>query len=385
MSSRRKNILITGGNFTNQGAYLMLCAAAEQVRAQFQAQPVIALQTGTERAKRWVGVDSLFSFPRFGVRVWGGSPHRFEKIRHRLPFVVGSEIDAVLDVSGFVFSDEWAHLDLRKRADDLLWWESRGVPTVLMPQAFGPFENPEVVNPTADLLDRCAMVVARDPDSERFLKGIARNGDAARKIDISTDFTTIVSPEHPGRHAQFEGRVPIVPNWNIARRAADRGGSEARYLANLVSIVQVVRNAGYEPYGLCHEGGKDADILHQLAERVPGFEVVGGLNGRQSKWLLGEAPFVVSGRFHALVSALSQGVPAYAHGWSHKYRWLAEEYKSTDMILDPYGDPDEIRESLADIGGIVDAHRDALGAIVSVKKAETYNLWRNVGSAIAIA
>ncbi|WP_156665642.1 hypothetical protein, partial [Rhodococcus phenolicus] len=72
MSTRRKNILITGGNFTNQGAYLMLCAAAEQIRSRWGAQPVIAMQTGTERAKRWVGLDSLLEFPRFRISVWGG-------------------------------------------------------------------------------------------------------------------------------------------------------------------------------------------------------------------------------------------------------------------------------------------------------------------------
>lgn len=382
--SSRKSILITGGNFTNQGAYLMLCAAAEQIRERFHAQPVIAMQTGSERAKRWVGLDSLFDFPRFGVRVWGGNPRRLAKIRERLPFVVASEIDAVLDVSGFVFSDEWSHLNLRKRADDLLWWSNRGIPTVLMPQAFGPFTNPEVVEPVADLLEGCSLVVARDPDSERFIKDAARSPSVLNKVSLSTDFTTIVAPEYPDEAARFAQRVPIVPNWNIAKRAEDRGGSSLKYVDNLVQVARTVEGLGHQVYGLCHEGGRDAEILHEVRRRVPQFEIVQGLNGRQSKWLLGKAPFVVSGRFHALVSALSQGVPAYAHGWSHKYKWLADEYKVSDLNLDPYADPTETHVLLSGGSDSVEEHREKLRTVVETKKEETRALWSDVGVAIGL-
>ncbi len=217
------------------------------------AQPVIAMQTGTERAKRWVGLDSLLEFPRFRISVWGGNPDRLRGLRHRLPFVVGSEIDAVFDVSGFVFSDEWEHLDLRRRADDLIRWSERGVPVVLLPQAFGPFRN--VTAPVSDLLDTCELVYARDPDSATFLKGIARSADAYEKISVATDFTTILTPEEPHGTAHLRGMVPIVANWNIAKRAAVHGGSKDAYLRNLEEVVRVVRAHGHEVYGLCHEGG----------------------------------------------------------------------------------------------------------------------------------
>lgn len=274
MSTRRKNILITGGNFTNQGAYLMLCAAAEQIRSRWGgAQPVIAMQTGTERAKRWVGLDSLLEFPRFRISVWGGgNPDRLRGLRHRLPFVVGSEIDAVFDVSGFVFSDEWEHLDLRRRADDLIRWSERGVPVVLLPQAFGPFRN--VTAPVSDLLDTCELVYARDPDSATFLKGIARSADAYEKISVATDFTTILTPEEPHGTAHLRGMVPIVANWNIAKRAAVHGGSKDAYLRNLEEVVRVVRAHGHEVYGLCHEGGGgDAELLRALADRCGSLQV----------------------------------------------------------------------------------------------------------------
>lgn len=382
MSTRRKIILITGGNFTNQGAYLMLCAAAEQIRSRWGAQPVIAMQTGTERAKRWVGLDSLLEFPRFRISVWGGNPDRLRGLRHRLPFVVGSEIDAVFDVSGFVFSDEWEHLDLRRRADDLIRWSERGVPVVLLPQAFGPFRN--VTAPVSDLLDTCELVYARDPDSATFLKGIARSADAYEKISVATDFTTILTPEEPHGTAHLRGMVPIVANWNIAKRAAVHGGSKDAYLRNLEEVVRVVRAHGHEVYGLCHEGGGDAELLRALADRCGSLQVVEGLDGRQSKWLLGQAPFIVSGRFHALVSALSQGVPGLVHGWSHKYRWLSDEYGVSDFVLDPYENPGTVEATVGARLGEIEAVRKSVAELATAKKAETEQMWSDVEKRIEL-
>lgn len=376
MTARRTNILITGGNFTNQGAYLMLCAAAEEIRATFQAQPVIAMQTGTERAKRWAGLDSLLAFPRFGIRVWGGNPEFLVGVRGRLPFIVGSEIDAVFDVSGFVFSDDWAGLDLRSRADDLLWWSRRGVPVVLLPQAFGPLH--QTAEPVADLLEGCRAVFARDPDSESYLVGAGRDSACLERIRVATDFTALLTGEKVRDYEHLRGMVPIVPNWNIAERSESRGGTGDAYVQSLLGVVGALRKEGFGVYGLSHEGSGDADLLRTLANAVGDLEIVEGLNGRQSKWLLAQAPFVVSGRFHALVSALSQGIPVFIHGWSHKYKWLADEYGVSDFILDPYAGAEKSEELV--LGRLPDTKfvREKLSLVASQKKDETREMWTSI-------
>lgn len=329
-------ILITGGNFVNQGAYLMLAAAVEAIRDRLGGTPVLDLRQGTERQKRSLGVDTLWT-PKvartLGFRATGLVPRLS---RGRLPYLMASEIDAVLDVSGFRYGDAWEHIGIGRRADYLEYWHSHGVPVVLLPQAFGPFERTSTVGCRA--LGASRLVIARDPDSLDHVLQLRGRAPGPR-IEQFPDFTAGLTARPTVGSERYRGAVPIVPNWNILERGGDGvGGFE--YIRSLAATVTELRARGLAVYGLSHEGAKDVAVLDQVAVLTGGLEIVSGLDGRQLKGLLGTARAVVAGRFHALVSALSQGVPSVIHGWSHKYRWLAEDFDATALVADPADGPD---------------------------------------------
>jgi Polysaccharide pyruvyl transferase len=367
-------VLITGGNFVNQGAYLMLVAAATALRERFDAYPVLDLKQGTERQKRELGADTLWTpklARKVGIRAKGAVP---KLTRGRLPYVMASEIDAVVDVSGFRYGDQWAHLALDARADYLAYWRSHGVPVIMLPQALGPFE--QTAGPALTALRSARLVMPRDPDSERYARDLL-HGVEDVEIARCSDFTVGLRGRAPRGYEHLAGGVPIVPNWNIAERSGTEEGRQA-YVRTLTEVVTHLRGRGLEPYGLSHEGARDVAVLSSVREAVGDLEIVSGLDGLRLKGLLGTAHIVVAGRFHALVSALSQGVPSVIHGWSHKYEWLARDFAAEDLLASPLegGGPTigAVDRALDDA-----ALRSRIGAAAQVQKARVDEMWAMVG------
>nr|WP_276510846.1 polysaccharide pyruvyl transferase family protein [Herbiconiux flava] len=334
----KKYILLVGVEFNNQGAYLMLRAAAERIREQFGMVPVVEFQNGPDLKKRLAGVYPIVPQRFYGLFTRLTKINALSRVWKRFPWVLPTEIAAVFDGSGFRYGDEWAHQRLDVSAGKLAAWKARGVPVYMLPQAFGPFDK--TAEPTLTALRASRQIIARDPESLAHVESIFATGSGT--VRLFPDFTAGLAGRFPSQHESHRGGTPIVPNVNIYARAA---GPEAkqRYIENLAAIAVDLHERGLKPYGLAHEGRSDLDVLRRVASIVSktsniDLEIVEGLNGIELKGLIGTAPLLVSGRYHAVVSALSQGVPTIIHGWSHKYSHVADDFGVPELLCDPLGD-----------------------------------------------
>lgn len=71
------------------------------------------------------------------------------------------------------------------------------------------------------------------------------------------------------------------------------------------------------------------------------------LDCRELKALIKGAKLSIVSRYHALVAALSSGVPAVAVGWNDKYQDLLDFYKSSGFAVDAReGEPDDIAKKV---------------------------------------
>lgn len=339
-----KYILLTGVEFNNQGAYLMLRAMADQVRNRFNAVPVVGFGNGSMSQKMLAGVASLVPFDPYWRSGRIGKERVLSGLKSRVPLVFPAEISAIFDGSGFAFADQWADRDLDRRADFFEFWKKHDRPVYLLPQAFGPFEL--TGGPVRRVLDAADLVFARDERSFEYVSGL---GVDNKKLQMFPDFTSGISVASVSYDETLRNCVPIIPNWNIYERASSDDERE-KYLSNLEGLISAITEAGDQPYGLSHEGAKDLEILNLVSERLGGrLRIISGLNGVELKRLIGVSKYVVSGRFHAIVSALSAGVPAVIHGWSHKYQYIADDYAAGSLVVNPLGSLDENLKCLDDI------------------------------------
>ena len=298
--------------------------------------------------------------------------------RSRYGLVARREIDVILDASGYALGDPFGLARTRRLSADLLDAKRRGARVILLPQAFGPFEHAEIRDASRAAVSAADLVYARDYQSKEEL---IRIGIGPGKVHLAPDFTGSVgvSPEMGG---EWTNRVAVVPNQQmVGSRTTDR----AAYLSFLSDCILAIRDRGLEPVLVAHEMDRDLPIIDRLQETMePRPDAVVERDPVRLKAMIGSSHAVVSGRYHALASALALGVPVLATGWSHKYRALLEEYGVPDAMADTAAPRSETARR---IDALVDSEtrpgrRIRLLAIAGRREAAVKGMWREVRAVI---
>ncbi|NIL90554.1 hypothetical protein RhoFasSB10_02883 [Rhodococcus fascians] len=320
-------VLIYGVNSKNKGAQLLLATTSAWL-SEHGHQPVVSMRDVNADTRKelsmlpMVSVERLGAFRSFG---WDQLPSTF--IRH-IKIVPDGAFDYVLDVSGFSMTDAWGMQPLTSRLGRLRRWKKLGIGYSMLPQAFGPFDNPGMAESAAEVFGLTDRIWARDKTSERYVKGVY---DDHRKVSVAPDVTiglAVDTTRTPKRD------VIIVPNWNIGSR--ENKSKMPSYIDSLAQIIIDLTQEGRRITGLCHEGPNDLQILNAVAERTRGLEVLSPTSGMECKKVIAQSNLVVAGRYHAAVSALSSSVPVVAHSWSHKYEALMSDFEVEDGLADPF-------------------------------------------------
>jgi colanic acid/amylovoran biosynthesis protein len=175
----------------------------------------------------------------------------------------------------------------------------------------------------------------------------------------------------------------FVPNL----RMVDKGGVDGvgRYVRHMSGLIERVRASGHACAILVHET-KDAEVAHRIGTVVGSdVRVVAIADPVVIKATLAGARLVVSSRFHGLVSALAQAVPAVGIGWSHKYAELMRDYGALDCLgssLEADGDVVEIVLRELDDAAQLE-RRAALRERSAAIKLESRRMWAAVFEVIA--
>ena len=336
---------VVGADFTNKGAELMLRAAAARLTAPGSTiTPAVRLRPRHYREQRRLGFHQKLALPRANAvsRAAGGLVKA--ALRSPMGLVTEAQIMAVLDASGFSYSDQWGMSSvgyLARRAERLA---RRGAKLVLLPQALGPFRSREGKEAFRRCLETGALVFARDDQS---MEHAAATGGPTERLLQAPDFTCLL---HPAPAATSSANPPyacVVPNMRMIDKA---GGTGSRYVEAMCAATIAIRESGIDPVLLPFDVPGDVPLTHQIASLAGGVTVVTEPNALSLKGIIAGARLVVGSRYHALVSALCQAVPAVGTSWSHKY----------GAVFDDYGCPELLVPDLTDTSAVSDRVRRAL-------------------------
>ncbi|MER8436306.1 polysaccharide pyruvyl transferase family protein [Mesorhizobium sp. M1312] len=347
---------IRKAGFENKGAAMMLIAASQNVKARYPAARVAMAPDATSpyefraRYGLWHRAELVRRSVDLGkiVQIVPG------KLRHRFGFVTESEVDVILDAAGLAYSDQWGAQHTEDLARRAVAWKRAGKHLILLPQALGPFGTDRIRRAINVVADHADLIFARDKYSMENLVGAV--GDRA-SIRLAPDFTNLLAASPPANPPRGEKLVAIVPN----ARMVDKTSSDVsdNYTGFLRRAASKFQSAGMTAFFLIHEGAGDRALAEQVnAQLSEPLQIWVAGDPLEAKGLIGSCSGLVGSRYHALISALSQGVPVIGTGWSHKYRALFEDYGCENMLVDVSAGEDDIEAGLRSL--IDDGQRAAL-------------------------
>jgi polysaccharide pyruvyl transferase WcaK-like protein len=289
--------------------------------------------------------------------------------------VDGRQITALLDCSGFAYGDQWSTNRLVQRMRYYALLKAQGVTLILLPQALGPFTRLDMRKCARALFENFDLLYARDESSLDHLRSLDLDPARLRRCPDITHLLPGIDPAEP---ESWRDRVCVVPNARMMDKTSPEIG--ARYLSFVVHSVVELRRVGLTPCLVIHERN-DADLARAILDQIDFHVDIIDTDSCRTKGILGRCHMVLSSRYHALVSALSQGVPAIGTSWSHKYDGLFDEYGCSDDLVSPAAPFESITSRIKALAqpDVRNARHRVLAEVGKVQQARVAEMWSEVG------
>ncbi len=376
-------IEVQGTGFVNKGAELMLHSVLEKIRAELPEAEVImdpSWGSAPYLKRACLGLYQKVALKYRGVQ-WG----RFGKvipkrIRQMYGLKLDSEVDVILDAAGFAYSDQHGPGVTQNMAATVKHWKKNNTKIIFLPQAFGPFVNEKSKKAIRSIVEHADLLFARDKVSYDYLTELV---GVRENVRISPDFTNLVEGVLPEEFDRKANRFCIIPNKRMLSQVGDE--DRGRYVPFLIECAKYLNQKGVKPFILIHEGEADLRLGQEVARGAGGnMNIIREEDPLKIKGIIGACDGVIGSRFHGLVSALSQGIPALATGWSHKYEMLFQDYGFPEGMISVQSDRDEIQKKISMLISEEEnsSLREKISSAAILQKQAAIRMWEDVFSLI---
>ncbi|MCX6890329.1 MAG: polysaccharide pyruvyl transferase family protein, partial [Verrucomicrobia bacterium] len=246
--------------------------------------------------------------------------------------------DLVISIGGDLFIEDYGlpllHIETLEYAQQL------GRRTMLWAASTWPLKTPWIEARLQQMLSQCDLITVRDETSRRYLSTLV----AEKRIDLVADGAFLMEPARSAR---------VQLPWSIGTPTLAFNGTPLltyflgpnRGHAVVQAFVQFLRGgidtgrfkAVLVPHD-AHPHPREWDFLYELAQMVDRPDAVYlppvGLNGPETKALIGLCDTFIAMRFHPTIAGMSQSVPTLGLGYSPKFAGLHElVYGHTEFLI----------------------------------------------------
>ena len=323
------NIEIYDAGFKNKGAYLMLVAIIDEIRKRFSNVKICVQPDSYYTLRAKLELYQILRLNFRNIQIANFSSFFPKKFLENFGIILEKDIDVFFDSSGFSYSDQWGINHVKKAKAIGKRIKKNGGRIILLPQAFGPFNDKDIRTEFLDYVAMTELVYARDKISYEHLLRLKID---AKKIRLAPDFTTLINGTLPLDYFASEKSIAIIPNYRMLDKT--KKNTRDKYLEYLSDCIKLIYENKFNPIFINFEGKADSDLIKNLTINYSDVNIIENLDPIYLKGIINSCYGTISSRFHAIVCALSQGIPTITLGWSHKYKMLLEEYNSLDCLVD---------------------------------------------------
>lgn len=327
------NVEIRNVEFNNKGAELMLYSIIQRMQ-NLSADYKLVLKPNLDSCPYHkfskLGIYSKqLPIQRMGVHFGDLMSLIPNYLRKLYGIVLDKEIQVVLDASGFAYGDPFGIEPTKNLLVASKRWKKQNTKLILLPQAFGPFSSQKIRSSMSQVIENSELIFARDSVSYENLKSLASDSS---KIRLAPDFTNLAKSEAVQNAESFDGRFCVIPNMQMIRKA--KSEEAKKYIPFMAKCLRYLNENNRNPYILIHESKVDLALAQEIITHAGcPVDIIEETNPLKIKEIIRLSDGILASRFHGLVSALSQGIPALGTGWSHKYQMLFNDYDFPKGLL----------------------------------------------------
>lgn len=321
--------------------------------------------------------------------------------------------DFVIDFSGDIWGDNADFLGtnrfliglIKDRVAQLL-----GKPTVMLAGSPGPFANQETLEFAREVFANFDLVTNREPVSTHVLNeyrfDVSKTHSQACPsflFEPKKDFSFSSVLENEG--IKDDGRPKagfILCGWNFTEGPFDKWPRNDKDYNQFAEAVEyMIEELSMDVYLMSHSNGfpippkefelqhgRDYPIIKQLQKVLKKrgvqdhiYSIDGVYDAWETKALIGNFDFLVSGRVHGAIAGLSQAIPTvivdYGHEpKAHKLEGFAKVAEVEEYVADPSTSKDLKNKIYSCFTNRIEVNKDLSNRIITVRELAKNNFTR---------
>lgn len=346
-------IVVVGAKMSNKGAQSMVFQIVNEMKTRYPSKKVVAFMN--HKTKLIQKMEPIYNFeiaafqPTDILYLYGGIQSVAAKmlgvskknVTHLREILKNTCL--AFDVSGYSLSSNWSGANSIKYLYQIAILKKYNIPTVLMPQSFGPFDYKPLFKQYINRLGKAlltypAFIFAREDFSYRTVKKQFGLNNVSLSKDMvllgtEVDKASVLKPGIALRTYHIKNAcTAVVPNNKLVEKLSLEKALEI-YQNAIDQFLKYERTV----YIIQHSEA-DINLCIKIKEQYQDNSFVillqENLNCLEYDLLIKQFDYIIASRYHSLVHAYKQNVPCIAIGWSEKYNSLMETLNEGQYMVD---------------------------------------------------